>query len=336
MDIDQDRTATDLLIRGLVVSRMIRVAADLALADRIGADARCDVRDLATACNVLPMPLLRVLRALAAFGIFRVTAEGIVSHSRLSLLLRQDAPNSLHYAARFWTSPGSWQAWGALDAALTGGIPHLAAWNTARFDYLREHPDEARVFQDYMAHFPDDRHGAVAAAYDFSEARLIADIGGGNGEALRRILSRFPAARGLLYDRDNVVGAIPPTDLANGRLAVQGGSFFESVPEGADVYLLVLVLHDWPDEDCLRILRTVRAAMTAEAKLLVVEQILEPDPAVGPPMGYVMDVHMMVMFGSARERSEKEFNDLLVAAGFARGRVIPTAASVSIIETTRA
>jgi hypothetical protein len=211
----QDRTALDRLIRGFQISRMIRLVADLTLADRIAPEETRVVGDLAAECKVNATPLLRILRALASFGIFRVTASGEISHSPLSLLLRTDTPGSLHHGARFWTAHGSWRAWGELDAALVDGIPHQAAWNMGRFDYLRQHPNEARIFDEFMAHFPDDRHQAVADAYDFSSAELIADIGGGNGEALRHILCRFAGPRGLVFDRDDVVAAIP--DAARNR-----------------------------------------------------------------------------------------------------------------------
>src|SRR5450759_5520998 len=91
----------------------------------------------------LPEPMLRVLRALAAFRIFQVTVEGTVAHTSRSRLLRTDTPNSMHYAARFCTGPGSWNAWGMLDVAMKGGIPYEAAWNMDRLTYLRPHPDEA-------------------------------------------------------------------------------------------------------------------------------------------------------------------------------------------------
>ncbi len=108
----QDRAALDRLIRGFQISRMISVVADLTLADRIAPEANHRVVDLAAECKVNATPLLRILRALASFGIFRVTASGEISHSPLSLFLRTDTPGSLHYGARFWTGPGSWQAWG--------------------------------------------------------------------------------------------------------------------------------------------------------------------------------------------------------------------------------
>jgi hypothetical protein len=331
-DPDDDRAAVDLLIRGFQVSRTIRLVADLEIADRIEPEAQCNVADLAEASRVLPQPLLRAIRLLAAFGIFRVDVDGNVAHTPRSLLLRTDVPNSLHYSARFWTRPGSWRAWAALDAALDGGIPHEVAWGVGRFDYLRDHPDEARIFDAFMANWPDDRHQAVAAAYDFSKAALIADIGGGNGEALRHILARFLKVRGIVFDREDVVAAIPPEGLAGGRISVQGGSFFDEVPAGADIYLLIRVLHDFADEEVLRILRLCRAAIGSDGRLLIVEQILPPDPSRGRPADYLVDMHMMAMFGSAQVRTEAEFRALLTRAGFDLLRVVPTASLVSILE----
>lgn len=331
-DPDDDRLAVDLLIRGFQVSRTIRLVADLGIADRIAPESASSIAELATASGVLAEPLLRAMRALAAFGIFRLDADGMAAHTPRSLLLRSDAPNSLHPSARFWTAAGSWRAWEALDVALHGQNPHEAAWGASRFDYLRDHPDEARIFDTFMAHFPDDRHGAIAAAYDFAGPRLIADIGGGNGETLRRILALHPAARGLVFDRADVVAAIPPEALAGGRISPHGGSFFDGVPAGADLYLLVRVLHDWPDEDVARILRSCRSAMGPKARLLVVESLIEPNPARGRPTEYLTDMQMMAMFGTARERTEAEFSRLLAAAGFVLTRAVATASSVTILE----
>jgi O-methyltransferase len=193
---DHEFAALDLLLRGFQVSRMLRLVADLGVTDRIPPDGRVAVGDLARDCGVQSRPLMRVLQALAAFGVFAVAADGGVAHTARSRLLRTDAPKSLHHAARFWTAPGSWRAWERLGVALTGGVPHETAWGMSRFEYLRAHPDEARIFDAMMAHFPDNRHTAVAATYDFSGARLIADIGGGNGALLRHILARFPEPRG--------------------------------------------------------------------------------------------------------------------------------------------
>ncbi|MDE2573747.1 MAG: hypothetical protein KGL55_00400 [Rhodospirillales bacterium] len=92
------------------------------------------------------------MRSLASPGVFRLSTDGVTGHSPKSKLLRAGVPGSAHYAARFWAGPGSWAAWGQLDAALIGGIPHQAAWDQDRFAYLREHPEEAHAFDEMMAH----------------------------------------------------------------------------------------------------------------------------------------------------------------------------------------
>src|SRR5829696_7436002 len=129
---EADREELDLLLRGFEISRMLRLVADLGVADKVPIDGHITVHDLAASCSVLPEPLLRILRALAAVRIFQLTLEGAVSHTPRSRLLRTDTPNSFHYSARFWTGRGSWRAWEELDAAMTGGIPHETAWGVAR------------------------------------------------------------------------------------------------------------------------------------------------------------------------------------------------------------
>src|SRR4051812_13092602 len=130
-----DRAALDILIRGFQVSRMLRLVADLGIADRIPANGDVGIEDLAAQSDVQAQPLTRVLRSLAAFQVFRISPQGRVEHTARSRLLRTDAPRSLHYAARFWAGPGSWGAWGRMDEAMSGGVPHMAAWNQSRFDY---------------------------------------------------------------------------------------------------------------------------------------------------------------------------------------------------------
>lgn len=324
-----DRQALEFFIHGFQVSRIIRVAADLGLADRIAIDEGRAVAQLAADCGVGAHPLLRMLRALAAFGIFSVSGDDVVSHTPRSRLLRTEADRSLHLAARFWTGRGSWRAWEELDEALAGRVPHETAWGVSRFSYLAEHPDEARIFDAVMAHFPDDRHGAIAAAYDFSPARLIVDVGGGNGELLRRVLARFPEVHGIVFDRPDVVNAIPETERMGGRIAVQGGDFLTTALPVADHYILVRVLHDWSDEDCLRILGAIRAAIPADGRVLVAESLL--DPLGGSPELYLLDMQMMAMFGTAYERTEQELRKLLAAAGFTTLARADTSSPVSVL-----
>jgi hypothetical protein len=270
------------------------------------------------------------MRLLASLGIFRVNADATIAHTPRSLLLRSDMPGNLHDSARHWTAPGSWRAWEVLDTALAGGSPYEVAWGMGRFEYMRRRPEEARLFDRFMA--KSSRHDAIAMSYDFSKAGMIVDVGGGNGETLRHIMAKFPRVRGVVFDREDVVAAIQRDELADGRIGVQSGSFFEEVPDGGDLYLMCWVLHDWPDEDALRILRACRAHIGSTARLLIAEVALDVDPSRGRSMSYYLDMQMMAMYGTARERTEDEFRALLSAAGFDLLQVIGTPSAVSILE----
>ncbi|MGZ5141176.1 MAG: methyltransferase [Burkholderiales bacterium] len=327
-----DRKELDFLLRAFQISRVCRTIADLNVADKIPIDGRLSICELARECRVQDGPLRRILRLLASVSIFSVTSGDEVTHTPRSKLLRTDRRDSMHYAARFWTAQSSWRAWEYLDVALNGSVPHEAAWKLTRFAYLQAHPQEARVFDEMMQHFSDGRHRAIATSYDFSDFKRIVDVGGGKGAALREILKRFPATTGIVFDRADVIAAMP-----NGedRLAGESGSFFERVPKGADCYLLVRVLHDWSDEDCLRILKQCQEAMPSTATLVICEQLLKDDPSLGTPSDYLIDTQMLAMFGHARERTVSEFRILLEKSGFTFKRVIATEAIVSLIEAVR-
>ena len=169
-------------------------------------------------------------------------------------------------------------------------------------------------------------------AYDFSGVGVLADIGGGNGSTLVSVLRRYPRMRGIVFDLPGVVERAGTEVQAAGfadRCRVVGGSFLESVPDGADAYLLRHILHNWDDERAVAILRNVRPAMRAGARLLVVERVIPPGNE--PMFGMLMDLTMLVVHGG-RERTEEEFRSLFETAGFTLSRVVPTASDVSVIE----
>jgi hypothetical protein len=172
----------------------------------------------------------------------------------------------------------------------------------------------------------------VLDAYDLSDVGTLADVGGGVGSNLARILGRYPAMRGVLFDQQHVVERASPLLQAAGvsdRCTVKGGNFFATAPGGADAYLLGHILHDWDDAKAGLILDTLRRAMPAAARLLVVEIVL-PD-GEGPSFGKLLDLQMMVTFGG-RERTEAEYRRLFAAHGFRLTRVVPTAGDVSVVE----
>ena len=321
------------LVRAFQISKMLNVAASLGLADRIG-DRPRHVHILAQECNAHTEMLLRLARALAAFGIFSVDDSGNIAHTERSRLLRQDSRPTLHHAALYWTMPSNWSAWAALEDTVRTGKPAFeTVFGVPNFAYLEAHPDEARLFDAFMQHSPDDRHAAVADAYDFSGAKVMVDAGGGNGGLVKATLTKHPQLRAVLFDQKEVVANAPVAlgDCAD-RCTIQPGDFFETVPRGGDVYVLCQILHDWNDENCLKILRNCRAAMAEGARLLVIERVLTENT---DPTSFLSDMDSMILFPGAKERTLPEYAALFRQSGFAPPRLIPTRSVFSILETAR-
>jgi hypothetical protein len=249
---------------------MIHVAAQLGIADRIG-DGRL-IDELALDIGAPPEKLFRLLRALAAFGIFAVDAEHRVTHTAQSRHLCSDAIPTLHYAARFCGMPSMWSVWGSMKGAIrTGEAAFEAVYGVSNWAYLSDHPDEALIFDQFMEHSPDDRHTAVAEAYDFAGATIV-DVGGGNGALLAAILRKYPQTTGVLADQGAVIaGAANALGAFMSRCELLPTDFFAEVPSGGDIYTMAQILHDWSDERCLQILRNCRRAMQPGAKLLIIE-----------------------------------------------------------------
>jgi len=171
--------------------------------------------------------------------------------------------------------------------------------------------------------------GARESVGDLSEAAIVVDVGGGNGALLAALLQRYPTLSGLLFDQDEVVAGAGDTLAAMaGRVQVVGGSFFDRVPAGGDVYLLSQVLHDWDDQACRQILAAVRSAMEPGRRLMVIERLLEPGSG---PLHYLSDINMMVNL-HGRERSLDEFTQLLSETGFGAPTVVRTQATFSILD----
>jgi SAM-dependent methyltransferase len=195
------------------------------------------------------------------------------------------------------------------------------------FSYLNDHPDEAAVFNRVMTQEILWTTAAVLRAYDFSRFKRIVDVGGGLGLFLSHVLRATPNLEGILFDQPQVVAGAAESFKGNlaARAKIVGGSFFDRIPEGGDAYLLRRIIHDWDDEEAVKILRNVRASMSPGGILLLVEGLVDsPTQPVG-----LMDLMMLVLGG--RERTQDEFMMLVQTAGFSLNRVIP-AGTYSLIE----
>ena len=163
------------------------------------------------------------------------------------------------------TGEEHYQAFGQLLYSVqTGKTAFDKLYGMPVFDFLQKHPEQAKIFDEAMVGVHGRETAAMLDAYDFSGIRVLADVGGGNGSVLTPVLKKHPAMRGILFDMPGVVERAKANIQAAGladRCQVIGGSFFESVPAGADAYLMRHIIHDWDDEKATKILRNIHQAM---------------------------------------------------------------------------
>jgi hypothetical protein len=311
-------------------SQAITVAAELGVADAL-AGGPLTIDELAAKVGADADALHRLLRALIGRGVFRCGSDGRYELNWLGDTLRSDAPVSMACAARFYGSREQRERWTLLeDAIRTGNSVVPALRGKGSFDYFAEQPELADLFNQTMTSISELTTGAVVAGYDFSAHRTIVDVGGGQGELLAAILAAAPNSRGVLYDLPRVVASAPRmlSDVAD-RVRLAEGSFFDSIPAGGDAYILKNVIHDWPDEKALQVLRNVRSVAGAGTTVLLIELVIPEHDRDFP--GKWADLEMLLNLGS-RERTAAEYRDLLSQAGFQMTRVVQTASPLSVVE----
>jgi hypothetical protein len=329
----EDRPLEELrrLVDGFRVSQAIHVAAVLGIADLL-VDGPRGVDELASATGSDERSLYRLLRALAAVGVFREEEGRRFSATPLSDHLRRDAPETLYGWAAFAGRPLVWQAWGDLLHSVTTGenaVRHLHGediWEVRARD-----PVERAAFDRAMTDITRGVNRSLLEAFDFGRFATVVDVGGGRGALLSALLEAHPAMRGVLFDRPEVLeGVADELDPGvAGRLRIVGGSFFEAVPDGGDAYLLKAIVHDWEDPEARRILESCRRAARPGASLLVVDRELgEPN---GDPKAKFGDLNMLVLPGGC-ERTADEFAALFSSAGFGFVGMTPSSSGWHVFE----
>jgi O-methyltransferase domain len=312
------------LADGYVTTQLLYVAARLGLADELAGAPRTGA-EVAEAVGADPDVVTRVLRGLCLDDVFVEGDDGRFSLGPLGAYLRDGVPGSMRGSVLvrggfYYPAVGA-----LLDAARSGGTPFEHVFGRPFFDHLERDAEHASLFQGGMAGRAEHEAASVVAAYDFAGCTRLVDVGAGPGLMTRAVLRAVPGLRATLLDRPGML-ARARTELAAaglaGRCTFVDGDFFDAVPAGGDVYLLSRVLHDWSDDEAVRILKVCRAAMPPEARLLIVDAVLPPR-ARDLPAAIRMDLMMLILLG-ARERTEEEFERLLRHGGFELRHVVPT------------
>jgi hypothetical protein len=323
------------LITGYEASQVIHVAARLGVADLVASGPRT-AEDLAGALGVDARALRRLLQSLAALGLLAHLDGGRFAITPSGARLRTGVPGSLR-AVALLAGERSYRAWGGLlHSVQTGETAFRHLFGMGTFEYMAAHPEIAGFYNEAMAASSAERATAVVAAYDFSDAGTVVDVGGGHGTLLVAILSAHPGLRGVLFERESVAAGarahIEAAGLAS-RCRVVAGDFFRSVPGDGGLYVLSHIIHNWDDQRSGTILAGCRAAMSPRAKLLILEQVLPErfEPSRAAVRAAMADLHMLAITGG-QERTAEEYRRLLAAAGFALTRVIGTAVAESLVE----
>jgi C-methyltransferase len=313
-----------------VLSRAIHAIAQLGVANRV-AETPVSIADLARP-EALHAPFLaRLMAYLASYGIFEETSPGYFRATEISLLMRDDHPRSLAPVLRLVTTEW-WNAAGQLADVVRSGKSGIELLYGERFfEFLSKRPALQRGFDEGMARFSRAEDEPLARAYDFSSARVVAELAGGKGNFLREILKNNPHVEGILFERPVALSGSTLLDdfVRAGRARLVPGNLFEVLPRPADVYVLKGTLHDFDDEDAVAILKNCARTMGKSDRLLLIEQLL---PAGRSPHPHkTTDMAMMFLLGGA-QRTAEQWQDLLDRSGLRLVRSIATGTSYTCLE----
>jgi SAM-dependent methyltransferase len=263
-------------------------------------------------------------------GVFREDDHGRFELTAEADLLRTGVPGSLRAAVLTFTDKTFWASHGELAESLHNGEPSFdKVFGTSFFEYFRD-VESPETFYAGMQSKSNSENASIIRNYAFPPGATVVDVGGGYGGLLLEALRLNPSLHGVLFDLgEHVVADHQLSELGDDdRWQLVTGDFFESCPPG-DVYLLKHIIHDWNDEQCQRILRNCREAMTPGGRILVLDTVIPPRNA--PHMGKLFDIMVMSIL-PGQERTEEEFRNLLAKADLELTRVIDTGFAVSIVE----
>jgi hypothetical protein len=323
------------LSTGYIVSYCLSAAARLGISDLLAAGPR-STDELAASTGTQAQALYRMLRTLAAEGVYTEVSPRRFALTELGGYLRSDVPHSMRNWAVMNSGPIPTAFHHLLHSLRTGETAFKQLYGKSHYEYLAEHPEDAQNFNAAMKDLSAQFTAQVLEAYDFGGLGHIVDVGSGPGTLLTAVLKQYPENRGTLMDLPHIAARARCFVAAAGlteRCDFVGGNFLESVPAGGDAYILSLILHNWSDAHCVSILRNVRAAMKPGARVILIDTMI-PEGDV-PHFGKPSDMVMLVVMGG-QERSAAEYCRLFLQAGLRLTRVVPTQGFISVVEAVAA
>ncbi|KAM2276643.1 hypothetical protein ACFXTI_035047 [Malus domestica] len=339
---EEERAKVDMwkYVFGFVEIAVVKCAIELGIADAIEIHGSpMTLLELSSALSCDPSHLYRVMRVLVHLKIFKekTTELGPKGYAQtpLSKRLLKSGENSMAALILLESSPVMLAPWHGLSARLRGNSnPSFeAVHGEDLWSFAAANPDHSKLINDAMA---CDARVAVPAVIEsclevFKGLETIVDVGGGDGTTLRLLVETCPWIRGINFDRPHVVSVAHECD----RIENVGGDFFYCVPK-ADAAIIMWVLHDWGDDDCIRILKKCREAIPNDkGKVIIIEAVIEEDGKEDNKLADVrlmLDMVMLAHTNTGKERTFKEWGYVLGQAGFSRYTITPIHAVQSVIQ----
>ena len=307
---------------GMWRTQAIRAAVELGVFETLPGSAQNIERSLELADSVGT----RLMRALAELSLVWSDDGGVYHCTEKGTLLQRSHPLSLTDAALLWGGE-TYEAWAKAEYSLrTGRSAFRKLYGQNLFERLGDRPKQRRSSHRAFASYARHDYRSLEAAIDFRAHDHILDAGGGTGELAFALLRAYPDLTATVMDLPEVVREAEPPDELKDRCRFAAGDFFEQWPVRSDAVVLARVLHDWPDDEAVRILALAREAMPTGGTLYVVEMMLDDITGAGG----LLDLNMLIVAGGA-ERTEEQFGGLLDNAGFELTEVIPTRSVSSVI-----
>lgn len=318
------------------ISQAVYVAARLDIAERLRGGP-LSVTELAQQCQAEETPLLQVLRALAGFGVFRQDDAGRFALTPQAEPLLHDAPHSVHAYAILYGEQLYGAAGRMVRQVQTGEPAFKLHFGESIWDFYKNHDKEAETFDRFMSFATDDHNKYIVSAGTFSQYKHVVDVGAGRGSLLSAVLKANPRLKGTWFDRQEVLPEarlrLESEGLAE-RCDLIAGNFLDEIPSGADLYLIKHVLHDWSDDQTLRIVRNIADTMSENSRLIIVEAVLDPHNG-RDGLCKLRDLEQMFWTGG-RVRTKVEFENLLKPAGLTISKITRTPiVDVCLIEVVK-
>ncbi|GAU15933.1 hypothetical protein TSUD_41560 [Trifolium subterraneum] len=270
----------------------------------------------------------RMLRLLASYSILtsstRTTENGTERIYGLTMVGKYFVPDesggSLASITSFICYPALLQVWMNFKEAVVDEDIDLFknTHGVTKYEYMGKDKKMNQIFNKSMVDVCAIEMKRMLEIYSgFEGISTLVDVGGGSGQNLKMIISKYPSIKGINFDLPQVVENAPPL------LGIQhvGGDMFASIPHG-DAMILKGVCHNWSDEKCTEILSKCHKALSPNGKVILVEFILQEEPTSTKESKFVSTLdNLMFITVGGRERTEKQYEKLGKLSGFSKFQV---------------